>query len=69
MVGESKPHGDFVAVSPTPTPTLNIALTNATAVTVSAPRFDTYAIVERSIPQDHFVVYPTGLVLPVGGKR
>ncbi len=66
-LGESAlPHGEFVAVSPTPMP--NIAFTNASAAPVSST-FDSYTPAEWKIPQDHRVVEITGLVPPVGGKR
>lgn len=63
---ESVPHGEYTAVSPT----MNIALPNVTATTVSSTSdFDTFTPVEAKIPHDHLVVYPSGLVLPVDGKR
>jgi len=66
-LGESTlPHGEFVAVSPTPMP--NVALTNTTAAQMGHS-FDNYISVEWKIPQDHLVVNVRGLVLPVGGKR
>jgi hypothetical protein len=65
-LGESVlPHGEFVAVSPTPMP--NVAITNTTAVT-TVNVFDSYTPVEWKIPRDHFVVDTTGIVLPVSGK-
>jgi hypothetical protein len=67
MSAESLPHAEFVAVSPTPM--MNIAVSNATAVTVSSSDFDSYATAEQRIPHDHLVVYATERVLPVGDKR
>jgi hypothetical protein len=66
-LGESMlPHGEFLAVSPTPMP--NVAVTNTTAATITNI-FDSFTPVEWKTPQDHLAVDTTGLVLPVGGKR
>jgi len=71
VVAETLPHGEFVAVSPSPM--MNIAVSNAAASTISASYlgasyFESFTPVEVKIPHDHLVVDPIGLVLPVDGK-
>jgi len=67
VFGESMlPHGEFVAVSPTPMP--NVVVTNTTAHVLTGV-YESVSPVEWKIPQDHLVVDTTGFVPPVGNKR
>jgi hypothetical protein len=66
--GESKlPHGEYVAVSPTPMPNVAAAAAKTIALVVNRTH-ENITPVESRIPQDHLIVNTTGLVLS-GNRR
>jgi hypothetical protein len=62
----SKPHAEFVAVSPTIQITA-VALSNTAAATFVSPsgNFESFTPVEIKIPHDRLVLQTTGLLLPI----